>query len=150
MRTTTALQAIAFALVAAAPALAGNMMTPDEALADIAATLGGVPTFVKALPPAALPGAWAEEKAMEFSDDTALSAKEKALISLAVAAQIPCDYCIWSDTEAAKAAGATAEEIAEAVTIAGLTRHWSTVFNGLQIDKDQFKREMSGDFSASN
>ena len=36
------------------------------------------------------------------------------------------------------------------MAIAGLTRNWSTVFNGLQVDFDTFKREMSGDFTASN
>ncbi|TIV08931.1 MAG: hypothetical protein E5W02_22345, partial [Mesorhizobium sp.] len=41
-------------------------------------------------------------KAIELSDKTALTPKEKSLISLAVAAQIPCSYCIWSDTENAR------------------------------------------------
>ena len=67
------------------------------------------------------------------------------LISLAVAAQIPCQYCIWSDTRDAKAAGATDEEIGEAVTMAALTRHWSTIFNGMQVDFDTFKKEMGGE-----
>jgi AhpD family alkylhydroperoxidase len=68
----------------------------------------------------------------------------KSLISLAVAAQIPCQYCIWSDTEDAKRAGASQEEIGEAVAIAGLTRNWSTIFNGLQVDLEQFKKDLSG------
>jgi AhpD family alkylhydroperoxidase len=114
----------------------------DAAIKDIAQTLGGVPTFVKMLPKAALPGAWAEIKAMEFSGDTALDSKTKSLISLAVASQIPCDYCIWADTNSARQAGATQEQIAEAVAVGALTRHWSTLFYGLQIDLDQFKKEL--------
>jgi len=116
-----------------------------EAYADIEKTIGGVPSFVKRLPKAALPGAWQELKDLEFSGDTALPAKTKALISLAVAAQIPCTYCVWADTNSARQAGASDEEIAEAVGVAALTRHWSTYFNGLQIDFEQFKKEMGGE-----
>ena len=79
-----------------------------------------------------------------MSNTTALDAKTKALISLAVASQIPCSYCIWSDTNAARSAGATDQEIAEAVAMAGLTRNTSTLLNGLQVDFDTFKKEMAG------
>ena len=77
--------------------------------------------------------------------ETALDAKTKALISLAVAAQIPCQYCIWSDTRDAMAAGATEDEVHEAVAIAGLTRNWSTVLNGYQIDFSTYKKELGGE-----
>ncbi|MBZ9851873.1 carboxymuconolactone decarboxylase family protein [Mesorhizobium sp. CA14] len=117
----------------------------DAALKDVQSTMGGVPSFLKQFPKAGLPGAWAEVKAIELSDKTALTPKEKSLISLAVAAQIPCSYCIWSDTQNAKHAGATDEEIQEAVAMAALTRHWSTIFNGMQVDFDQFKKEMGGE-----
>ncbi|MBZ9840826.1 carboxymuconolactone decarboxylase family protein [Mesorhizobium sp. CA5] len=130
------------ALLASAPARADDY---DAALKDIQSTMGGVPSFIKQFPKAGLPGAWAEVKAIELSDKTALTPKEKSLISLAVAAQIPCSYCIWSDTQNAKHAGATDEEIQEAVTMAALTRHWSTIFNGMQVDFDQFKKEMGGE-----
>lgn len=138
--------ALGFAVVfaaAAAPALADDAAY-EAAIKDVEATLGGVPTFVKMLPKAALPGAWQEIKAMEFSGPTALDEKTKALISLAVAAQIPCTYCIWADTNAARQAGATDEQIGEAVVVGALARHWSTVFNGLQIDFEQFKAELGG------
>ena len=42
-------------------------------------------------------------------------------------------------------AGATEEEIQEAVAMAALPRHWSTIFNGMQVDFDQFKKEMGGE-----
>jgi AhpD family alkylhydroperoxidase len=116
----------------------------DAALADMQSTFGSVPTFVKALPQAALPGMWRLSKDLELSDKTALSPKVKSLISLAVASQIPCTYCIWADTNSARQFGATDEEIAEAVAMAGVTRMWSTTFNGLQVDFDQFKMEMGG------
>ncbi|MBZ9868256.1 carboxymuconolactone decarboxylase family protein [Mesorhizobium sp. CA15] len=133
---------VSAALLASAPARADDY---DAALKDIQSTMGGVPSFIKQFPKAGLPGAWAEVKAIELSDKTALTPKEKSLISLAVAAQIPCSYCIWSDTQNAKHAGATDEEIQEAVTMAALTRHWSTIFNGMQVDFDQFKKETGGE-----
>lgn len=142
-----ALTLIGFASVASA----ADTMVPQDAAAaykDIEATMGGVPSFIKMFPKSALPGAWAEEKALELSTDTALSPKEKSLISLAVAAQIPCEYCVWADTMNAKRAGATDEEIGEAVAMAALTRHWSTIFNGLQVDFETFKKEMGGDMAA--
>jgi AhpD family alkylhydroperoxidase len=83
-------------------------------------------------------------KALQFSDSTALPTKVKALISLAVSAQIPCGHCIWEDTESARQAGATDEEIAEAVAIAASTRHWSTIFHGMQVDLKTFKEELGG------
>lgn len=111
-------------------------------LTDIEQTMGGVPTFVKQVAPAALPGAWAELKAMEFTE-TAIPMKYKALISIAVAAQIPCHYCVWLDTQSAKAAGATDSEIQEAVAIAGVDRHWSAIFNGMDVDFELMKTEFS-------
>lgn len=116
----------------------------ESTIKDIQSTMGGVPGFVKQFPKGGLPGAWAEVKAIELSDTTALSPKVKSLISLAVSAQIPCQYCVWSDTQNAKRAGASDEEIQEAVAVSALTRHWSTVFNGLQIDFETFKKEMGG------
>lgn len=116
----------------------------DATYKDIEQTLGLVPTFLHQVSKTALPGAWAEVKALQFSGDTALPPKVKALISLAVSAQIPCSYCIWEDTESAKQAGATEDEIEEAVAIAASTRHWSTIFNGMQVDFETFKRDLGG------
>jgi AhpD family alkylhydroperoxidase len=130
------------------PALsADGKMSREEVYKDVEKTFGKVPAFMKQLPDAALAGAWQEVKDMEFSD-SALPAKVKSLISLAVAAQIPCSYCIWADTQGAKQAGATDQEIAEAVTVSALTRHWSTIFNGLQVDMEQFKKDLGGEQAA--
>jgi AhpD family alkylhydroperoxidase len=124
------------------PAIA-DPMTYDEALADIEATVGFVPTFMLSVPKAGFAGSWLQLKELEFSGDTALSAKVKTLIELAVVSQIPCEYCIWADTEAAKALGATDEEIAEAVAVAATGRFWSTILNGTQQDLATFKAEFS-------
>jgi AhpD family alkylhydroperoxidase len=114
-----------------------------ETMKDIEATFGFVPSFVHSFPQAGLPGAWAELKAIEISEETALSPKEKALIGIAVAAQIPCQYCVWLDTKSAYLAGATDEEIQEAVAMSALVRHWSTIFHGNQVDFETFKAEFA-------
>ncbi|HVX79796.1 MAG TPA: carboxymuconolactone decarboxylase family protein [Devosiaceae bacterium] len=152
VKTVGAATAAALVLMPlAGPALADDAMKPmspemsaQQTYKEIESSLGGVPTFIKLFPKGAVAGAWAEERDLELSDKTALTPKVKALISLAVAAQIPCQYCIWSDTEDAKRFGASQEEIAEAVAMAGLTRHWSTFFNGMQLDFEQFKKELGG------
>ena len=48
------------------------------------------------------------------------------------------------DTNSARQAGASDQEIAEAVAIAGMTRNWSTIFNGLQVDLATFQAELGG------
>jgi len=129
-------------LLATLPAVAQD--TRAEVTAEITAMMGGVPSFVNQIADSALPGLWKESKMLEFSGDTALDSKTKALISLAVSAQIPCQYCVWMDTNSARQFGATDQEIAEAIAVAGLTRNWSTIFNGLQIDFATFKAELGG------
>jgi AhpD family alkylhydroperoxidase len=108
---------------------------------DIEQTLGSVPSFFKQLPDTAIAGAWAEMKAFQLNPRTQLNGKTKELIGLAVAAQIPCQYCIYFHTAAAKANGAGDEEIREAVAMSAVVRHWSTVLNGMQVDLGGFKRE---------
>lgn len=133
-----ALAALASGAVAA-PALAGD----DAAAAykDIEETLGSVPSLFGVFPKTGIAGAWAEFKSLQLNPDTALDGKTKELLGLAVSAQIPCQYCIYFHTAAAKANGATDEEIGEAVAMAAIVRHWSTVLNGMQVDEAKFKAE---------
>ena len=42
----------------------------------------------------------------------------------------------------AKLNGATDEEVREAVAMGAITRHWSTVLNGTEIDLAAFKKEI--------
>ena len=115
--------------------------TATAAYADMKATLGIVPGFFKAFPESGIAGAWAEFKSVQLNPNTALNDKTKELIGLAVASQIPCSYCIYFHTAVAKANGATDEEIREAVAMAAIARHWSTVLNGMQVDLATFKGE---------
>jgi len=109
---------------------------------EIRQTYGFIPRFIQAIPDAMLPAFWMMEKDLEESPHTALDAKTKALIGLAVAAQVPCEYCVYFDTMAARQAGATDQEIAEATAMAGLTRMTSTILNGMQVDRDQFRKDV--------
>lgn len=54
--------------------------------------------------------------------DAALTAKAKQIIAVAVAHVTQCPYCIEGHTKAAQRAGATAEELMEAVWVAAEMR----------------------------
>jgi len=79
-----------------------------------------------------------------MSPDAPIPGKYSQLISLAVASQIPCSYCVYAHTTMAKMLGATDPEIQAAVASAADTRHWSTVMNGAGTPLDEFKKEWDG------
>ena len=81
------------------------------------------------LPDQALKPLWDVYLAV-LSPTGALDGKTKQLIALAVAAQIPCAYCVYATTKGAKAAGATDAQIKEAIATAALVRFNSTMLNG--------------------
>ena len=133
------LSLVLFAAAAPAPAHADKA---DDAVKEIEKTFGFVPGFVKVMPRASIAGWWEHTKTFEMNPETALDGKTKELIGLAVAAQIPCEYCIYFHTEAAKLNGATQQEIDEAVLMAAGVRSGSTLLNGVQADKAQFKKDV--------
>ena len=113
-----------------------------SAYKDMEKVLGRVPTFMRRFPEVGIAAAWREFKSVQLNPSTALNGKTKELIGLAVAAQIPCQYCIVFHTEAAKLNGATDNEIREAVAMAAITRKWSTILNGTLADETQFRKEV--------
>jgi AhpD family alkylhydroperoxidase len=129
------------ALGAIAPASSAETMSAKATYQDIEKTLGVVPSFFKQFPESGIAGAWAEFKSVQLNPKTKLNGKTKELIGLAISAQIPCHYCIYFHTAAAKANGASDEEIREAVAMSAIVRHWSTVLNGMQVDFAGFKSE---------
>lgn len=134
---------LAAATIACGSALAQDShQAAEAAYRDMEATLGVVPGFFRAFPEAGVAGAWASFKNVQVNENTSLSPKVKQLIGLAVSAQVPCAYCVYFHTEVAKAYGATPEEIKEAVGLAAISRHWSTVLNGNAIDLATFRREV--------
>lgn len=101
-----------------------------------------VPDYLKdTYPKHALKAAIDARKALA-GEDAQLDSKTRALISIAVAAQVPCDYCVYIYHKKARAAGASDQEIREAVAAAAQLRHWSTVLNGMGYDFETFKKEV--------
>jgi AhpD family alkylhydroperoxidase len=129
--------------IASASALAqDSRKLVDETYRDIETTLGIVPGFFREFPEAGLPGAWASFKQVQVAENTSLAPKVKQLIGLAVSAQVPCSYCVYFHTKVAQAYGATNEEIKEAVALAAISRHWSTVLNGMAVDMASFRSDV--------
>lgn len=126
--------ALLFAAVTFTPATSAlaQSQTPSE-----------MPWYMQAIPQAAHEPAWQEYKAV-YDPDSAVPLKYKQLIALAVAAQIPCSYCIYAHTKNAEKAGASSEEVGEALAVASLVRKWSTVLNGAQVDFEKFKASVDG------
>ncbi len=83
-----------------------------------------------------------EAEAVLTGTNAQLDAKTRELISLGVAAQIPCAYCVYAHTKNARANGASEAEIREAVAAAATVRQWSTVLNGMGYDFETFKAEI--------
>ena len=65
-------------------------------------------------------------------EDGALTAREKALIALAVAAAVQCPYCIDSYTNASLEKGADAAQITEALHVACAIRGGAALVHGVQ------------------
>ncbi len=110
------------------------------AAAVSAAAQDGPSFLTETYPPHALPGLLSMYGSIK-GEESSLDAKTFELIGLAVAAQIPCRYCVYAHTKQARLAGATDEEIREAVAMAGATRNFATVFNGMDYDFAEFVRE---------
>ncbi len=75
----------------------------------------------------------------EIMKNGALSAKEKALIALAGAVAVQCDYCVEFHKGVAISAGATKEEMLEAASIGGLVRLGSGFASASTILEDTKK-----------
>ena len=124
-------------------ALAFGVALPVSAFAQDA------PPFVKAISPqASVSPGWQEWMAV-FNPKGALDGKTKELIGLAVAAQIPCQYCIYAHTLGAKHAGATDDQIKEAIAASALVRKMSTELNGNQYDMTEFKKQIDAAYAGA-
>jgi AhpD family alkylhydroperoxidase len=147
MRTSTSIAlTLATAIGLGAVTMVAKIAAAEDSAAqstyrDIEQTLGSVPSFFRAFPESGIAGAWGEFKSVQLNPKTKLDGKTKELIGLAVSAQIPCQYCVYFHTAAAKLNGATDDEVREAVAMSAIVRHWSTVLNGMQVDLVGFKRE---------
>ena len=146
LKSATRVLAICVAvLILATPLLAQESQADanKKAEAEMEAAFGTVPVMLKVYPDHLRASAW-NWFAATMSPESAIPAKYSELISLAVASQIPCDYCVYAHTTMAKMFGATDAEIQTAVASAANTRHWSTVLNGADVSLDEFKKEWDG------
>lgn len=127
-----------------APIMPASRMlsSPEEAYGDIELTLGLVPTFIRQLQGEGVPGFWNQTRSLVLSSNTAIPAKYKDLILLGVSSQIPCTKCVYWDSEAARLNGASEAEIREAVSMASIVTHWSTVLNGSQTNEAAFRKDV--------
>jgi AhpD family alkylhydroperoxidase len=120
---------------------AQNNEAYENAKKEITQTFGTFLTMFEVFPEHALAGAWETFKQLQ-SPENAIPPKYRELMQLAVASQIPCVYCVYFHTSAAKAYGATDAEIEEAVTHGAQTMQWSMILQGTQMDFNSFKTEM--------
>ncbi len=74
--------------------------------------------------------------------DSAFEPKVRELIALAVAAQIPCQYCVRAHKHKAAASGATEDQMQEAIAIAGFVRLLSTGLYGAEYDMEKFQKDL--------
>ena len=115
-----------------------------EVFDDIKRTKGidFVPNFWRALAsyPDQLELVWRQLKALmhpEASGRTsALDAKTREMIALAVSATNGCSYCVNSHTAALRKLGADTETIGEILAIAGLFNQTNALADGYQIEPD--------------
>jgi 4-carboxymuconolactone decarboxylase len=69
----------------------------------------------------------------EVFADGALSAREKALIALAVAHAVQCPYCIDAYSKESLEKGADLDQMTEAVHVAAAIRGGATLVHGVQM-----------------
>ena len=113
----------------------------SQAEAEMKKTFGTLPSWMMAYPENARAAAWEWNKAIEGPG--VIPPKYQQLIALAVASQIPCEYCTFVHREfATEFFGASKAEISEAVALAANTRHWSTIMYGNGIEKEGFRTEI--------
>lgn len=116
-------------------------MSRKQIYQEIEKTLGKVPAFFKLVPDRSLELEWNLFKTIQL-EESPIPNKYRELIGVAVAAAQRCKYCSFFHTEVAKLFGATDEEIEDAVHYAKSSAGWSTYLNGMQMDYDQFKKEL--------
>jgi AhpD family alkylhydroperoxidase len=133
---------VTFGILLVTASASAQTPSAEAAYKDMEKTLGGVPTFMREMPAEAVAPVWDELKGIQLNPKTAIPPQYKELIGLAVAAQIPCRYCTYFHTNVAKLDGASDRQVKEAILMSGLTREWSTVLNGNQVDEMEFKKEL--------
>ncbi len=116
-------------------------MRTREIYAEMEQMLGLVPGFMKLIPEDSIEMEWGLFKKTIFGESL-IPNKYKELMGIAVAASSHCKYCAAFHSVSARLFGATEQEIEEAVRYSKHSTGWSTYLNGMQIDFENFKREL--------
>jgi len=104
-------------------------------------TVGTVLTAFDRIPDEFVGSEWELMKRVQLGE-TLIPNRYKELIGLAIAAVTRCRYGVLLHTEAARLHGASDAEVAEALHYAKLESGWSVHLAGLQVDYDDFAREV--------
>jgi AhpD family alkylhydroperoxidase len=117
-------------------------MKREKIYKEIKEMFGLVPSMFKSVPDSSLELEWQLFKTVQFEEGP-IPNKYRELIGVALSAISKCRYCAFYHTELAKLNGATDAEIEDAVHYAKSSAGWSAYINGLQIDFETFKDEVS-------
>lgn len=139
------LRGILISLCLAGPTTAQDMSADDVRQAARDAFGVALPD-IENYPDSMVAGAWAWMSDVEDGKG-AIDPKTMQLIGLAVASQIPCEYCTYYHRKAAASLGASDQEIAEAAAMAGYVRNWSAVLYGTGADVDAYHDMVDGLFA---
>ena len=117
-------------------------MNREKIYKEIEGMFGLVPSMFKSIPDSSLELEWKLFKKVQLEEGP-IPNKYRELIGVDLSAISKCRYCAFYHTELAKLNGATDAEIEDAVHYAKSSAGWSTYINGLQIDYETFKEEVS-------
>jgi AhpD family alkylhydroperoxidase len=117
-------------------------MNREKIYKEIEGMFGLVPSMFKSIPDSSLELEWQLFKTVQFEEGP-IPNKYRELIGVALSAISKCRYCAFYHTELAKLNGASDAEIEDAVHYAKSSAGWSAYINGLQIDYETFKDEVS-------
>jgi AhpD family alkylhydroperoxidase len=115
-------------------------MTRKEIYAEVEHVLGGVPGWLSTAPDGVLEQFWTTFKWLHV--DSALSARDKALVAFGAAAALHCKYCIPFHTAEVAMSGVSDEAIKEASWVANSVAGFGTYLHGSAYDLDQFLAEL--------
>jgi AhpD family alkylhydroperoxidase len=117
-------------------------MSRDKIYKEIEEMFGLVPSMFKSVPDSSLELEWKLFKKVQLEDGP-IPNKYREVIGVALSAISKCRYCAFYHTKLAKLNGASDAEIEDSVHYAKSSAGWNAYINGLQIDYETFKDEVS-------
>ena len=115
-------------------------MTRKEVYAEAEQILGGVPGWLSSAPDGVLEQFWTTFKWLHV--DSALSARDKALVAFGAAGALHCKYCIPFHTAEVAMSGVSEEAIKEASWVANSASGFGTYLYASSYDLEQSLAEL--------